>query len=247
MRREEMSILNGRTAIVTGASTGIGREIAVHLAREGARVALAARSEDKLIALQAAIAADGGTAIVIRTDVTIEDDVERLFAETLARCQSLEVLVNNAGIADHTPTTELTLARWRQVMDANLTSVFLCSRLAMRHMAKHKRGRIINVGSISSQVPRANTAAYAASKFALKGLTQSLAIDGREHGIAVSMVHPGSTVSSLIPGVTDKPRPQTMMPADVARVVTLMASLPDDVNLYDSTILPVDTPFLGRG
>jgi len=242
-----MGILNGRTAIVTGASTGIGREIAVHLAREGANVVLAARSADKLSELATTITAEGGTAIVVRTDVTMEDDVERLFAETLARFQSLDILVNNAGIADHTPTTELTLARWRQVMDANLTSVFLCSRLAMRHMTKQKHGRIINVGSISSKVPRANTAAYAASKFALKGLTQSLAIDGREHGIAVSMVHPGSTVSSLIPGVTDKPRPKTMLPGDVARVVTLMASLPDDVNLYDSTILPVDTPFLGRG
>jgi len=242
-----MGILNGRTAIVTGASSGIGREIAVQLAREGARVALAARSADKLMELQSAIAADGGTAVVVRTDVTMEDEVEKLFAETLAHFRSLDILVNNAGIADHTPTTELTLARWRHVMDANLTSVFLCSRLAMRHMVAQKRGRIINVGSISSKVPRANTAAYAASKFALKGLTQSLAIDGREHGIAVSMVHPGSTVSSLIPGVTDKPRPQTMMPGDVARVVTLMASLPDDVNLYDSTILPVDTPFLGRG
>lgn len=242
-----MNILNGRTAIVTGASTGIGREIAVHLAREGANVALAARSEDKLMEVQTVIEANGGTAIAIRTDVTVEADVERLFAHTLARFQSLDILVNNAGIADHTPTTELTLARWRQVMDANLTSVFLCSRLAMRHMANQKRGRIINVGSISSKVPRANTAAYAASKFALEGLTKSLAIDGREYGIAVSMVHPGSTVSSLIPGVTDKPRPQTMMPSDVARVVTLMSSLPDDVNLYESTILPVDTPFLGRG
>ena len=242
-----MGILSGRTAIVTGASTGIGREIAVHLAREGANLALAARSENKLAELQTAIETDGGTAIAIRTDVTVEDDVERLFDDTLARFQSLDILVNNAGIADHTPTTELTLARWQQVMDANLTSVFLCSRLAMRHMANQKRGRIINVGSISSKVPRANTAAYAASKFALEGLTKSLAIDGREHGIAVSMVHPGSTVSSLIPGVTDKPRPQTMMPGDVARVVTLMSSLPDDVNLYESTILPVDTPFLGRG
>jgi len=108
-------------------------------------------------------------------------------------------------------------------------------------------GRVINVGSISAKVPRPDTAAYAATKFGLEGLTHSLALDGRPHGIAVSMVHPGSTVSSLVPGITDQPRPGTMAASDVARVVVLMASLPDDVNLYESTILPVTMPFLGRG
>src|SRR5690606_18647513 len=102
-------------------------------------------------------------------------------------------------------------------------------------------------GSISAKVPRPNTLAYAASKFAIEGMTRSLALDGREHGIAVSMLHPGSTVSDLVPGITNIPKPNTMMPEDVARLALLMVTLPADVNLLESTILPVGMPFLGRG
>lgn len=242
-----MTQLKDRIAIVTGASSGIGWEIAKTLAAEGAVTILAARSREKLKQLAAEIEAAGGSAFALPTDVTQEDQVERLFAEVQQRYGRVDLLVNNAGIADHTPTVSLSLARWREVLDANLTSVFLCSRAGMRAMQPNRRGRIINIGSISAKVPRNDTAAYTASKFALEGLTRSMALDGREHGIAVSMLHPGSTVSSLVPGVTDKPRPKTMMPQDVARVVLVMASLPDDVNLFESTILPVEMPFLGRG
>lgn len=240
-------LLKDRVAIVTGASSGIGLAIAEALAAEGARVVVAARSADKLAALVGRIEAAGGTALAVPADMTDEAQVEALFATCAARFGAPRLVVNNAGIADHTPTVDLSLDRWRAVIDANLTSVFLGARAAMRAMIAAGGGRIINVGSISAKVPRFDTAAYAASKFGLEGLTHSLALDGRAHGIAVSMVHPGSTVSSLVPGVTDQPRPGTMAAADVARVVVLMASLPDDVNLYEGTILPITMPFLGRG
>lgn len=239
--------LDGKVAIVTGASTGIGREIAKAYAAAGARVVAAARSTTRLDELAAEIGQQGGTAIAVTCDVTVEAQIEALFARCRDEFAEADILVNNAGIADHTPTTELTLARWDDVLRINITSVFLCSRAAMRAMIPRKRGRIINVGSISAKVPRPNTAAYTASKFALEGLTRSLALDGREHGIAVSMLHPGSTTSMLVPGVTDRKRPNSMDPADVARLALLMASLPDDVNLYESTMLPVGMPFLGRG
>lgn len=239
--------LKDRVAIVTGASSGIGWEIAKAFAAAGAKTIVTARSADKLEKLVAEIAEAGGTASAFPADVTDEAQVEALFEACRERFGPLDLLVNNAGIADHTPTVDLSLARWREVLEINITSVFLCSRAAMRVMKEQKRGRIINIGSISAKVPRQNTAAYTASKFALEGLTRSLALDGREHGIAVSMLHPGSTVSALVPGVTDKPRPNTMMPEDVARTILLMASLPDDVNLFESTILPVGMPFLGRG
>jgi NAD(P)-dependent dehydrogenase (short-subunit alcohol dehydrogenase family) len=240
-------MLKDRVSIVTGASSGIGRAIAKALAVEGARVVLAARSSDKLDRLVVEIEADGGTALAVPTDATDEGQVEALFDACMSNFGAPGLLVNNAGIADHTPTAELCLQRWQEVITVNLTSVFLCSRSALRLMTPAGGGRIINVGSISAKVPRQNTAAYTASKFGLEGLTRSLALDGREHGIAVSMLHPGSTVSSLVPGVTDKPRPGAMMPEDVARVAVLMASLPADVNLFESTILPVTMPFLGRG
>ncbi|CDZ26703.1 SDR family oxidoreductase [Neorhizobium galegae] len=242
-----MISIKDRIAIVTGASSGIGWGIAKAIATEGAITVLAARSADKLEKLAAEIEAEDGHAFVVPTDVTDDAQVERLFATVKEKYGRLDILINNAGIADHTPVEKLTNERWHEVIGANLHSVFYCSRAAFVIMQEQKRGRIINMGSLSSKVPRGHTAAYTASKFALEGLTRSLAVDGREHGIAVSMVHPGSTVSSLVPGVTDKVRPATMMPMDVARIVVLMATLPDDVNLYESIILPVEMPFLGRG
>lgn len=240
--------LKGKTTIVTGASTGIGKEIARAYARAGANTVLAARSKDKLEALAAEIQAEGGSALVVASDVTSEAQVEALFEKTLTSFGTVDILVNNAGIADHTATDVMTLDRWNEVLAINMTSAFLCSRAAFRLMkASGKGGRILNIGSISAKVPRNNTIAYTASKFAIEGMTRSLALDGREHGIAVSMLHPGSTVSDLVPGVTNQPRPNTMMPEDVARLALLMVTLPADVNLLESTILPVGMPFLGRG
>jgi NAD(P)-dependent dehydrogenase (short-subunit alcohol dehydrogenase family) len=226
--------LKGKTAIVTGASTGIGKEIARAYARAGANTVLAARSKDKLEALAAEIQAEGGSALVAACDVTREAQVEALFESTIAAFGTVDIVVNNAGIADHTATDTMTLDRWNEVIAINMTSAFLCSRAAFRLMkTSGKGGRILNIGSISAKVPRNNTLAYTASKFAI--------------GIAVSMLHPGSTVSDLVPGVTNTPRPNTMMPEDVARLALLMVTLPADVNLLESTILPVGMPFLGRG
>ena len=242
-----MISIKDRIAIVTGASSGIGWGIAKALAAEGAVTVLAARSAEKLQMLAAEIEAGGGRAIVVPTDVTEEKQVDELFARVKERHGRVDILINNAGGAAPTPIENRPSERWHEVIAANLHSVFYCSRAAFTMMMQQKRGRIINMGSLSSKVPRAHTAAYTASKFALEGFTRSLAVDGREHGIAVSMVHPGSTVSSLVPGVTDQVRPGTMMPRDVARIVVLMATLPDDVNLYESIVLPVEMPFLGRG
>lgn len=242
-----MQSIDGRVAIVTGASTGIGRGIATELARAGARVAVAARSADKLETLVAEIEAEGGSAAAIPTDVTAEDQVLRLFRETVDRLGTPAILVNNAGIADATPTDELSLARWREMIDTNLTSAFLCSREAMRLMKPAGGGRIINIGSISAKGPRPNSIAYTASKFGLEGLTRSLALDGRDFGIAASALHPGATITSLVPGVTDQEGADRIRPEDIGRIVVLMASLPADVTMIDSTIVPLRVPFFGRG
>jgi len=239
--------LTGKVAIVTGASSGIGWEIAKAYAAAGARTVVAARTVVRLDELAGEIMQAGGMALAVACDVTDEAQVEALFARCRETWGEPDILVNNAGIADHTPTVDMTLARWDEILRINLTSVFLCSRAALRVMIPQRRGRIINIGSISAKVPRPHTAGYTASKFALEGLTRSLALDGREHGIAVSMLHPGSTQSMLVPGVTDKPRPNSMNATDVARVALIMATLPDDVNLFETTMLPVGMPFLGRG
>jgi len=242
-----MTILNGRTVIVTGASSGIGEATAIAFAAAGAQVVLAARRADRLDSLAARIAEEGGTALPVPTDVTDETAVLRLFAQAIDRFGAVDVLVNNAGVADHNPTEEITLDRWRTVLDANLTSAFLCSREAMRVMKPRGRGRIINIGSLSARVPRANTAAYTASKFALDGLTRSLAVDGRERGIAASIFHPGMVVTELAPGMAAAPGEMMSDPADTAAIIVHMASVPDHLNFLEGLMLPLAVPFLGRG
>ena len=242
-----MESIEGRIAIVTGASSGIGRGIARELAREGVRTVLAARSAGKLAALAEEIAADGGSAIAVPTDVTREAEVVALFRETEARFGAPDLLVNSAGIADATPTDTLELDRWREVIDANLTSAFLCCREAIRSMKRKGGGRIINIGSLSAKIPRPDSAAYNASKFAIEGLTRSISLDGLAHNITASALHPGATLSSLVPGVTDRLETDRIEPADLGRLVVLMASLPPDISMIDTTILPIRVPFLGRG
>jgi len=242
-----MGSLQGRVAIVTGASSGIGEAIAEAFAREGACVVLAARRADKLEAVVARIEAAGGKAFARPTDARSEKDIEHLFTYVDRAFGKLDLLVNSAGIADHTPTVDLSLERWQDVVDTNLTSTFLCCRAAMRRMCAQKRGRIVNIGSISAKSPRPNAIAYTSTKFALEGMTRSLALDGREHGVTVSILHPGSTVTELVPGMDKHGPRESMRPADIAAIATLMAALPDETNLMEALAFPIGQPFLGRG
>lgn len=242
-----MGRLTGRAGIVTGASSGIGAAIAEALAAEGMAVVLAARRKDRLDELAARIEAAGGRARACRADVTNEDDVICLFHAANNEFARLDLVVNCAGIADSTPTDELSLARWREMVETNLTSAFLCAREAMRVMKLQKRGRIVNVASISAKTPRENSIAYTATKFALDGMTRSLALDGRPFGITASVIHPGSTVTELVPNMAGRPAADSMQASEVAAVVALMAALPDETNLLEATILPLAQPFLARG
>jgi NAD(P)-dependent dehydrogenase (short-subunit alcohol dehydrogenase family) len=246
-----------RIAVVTGASSGLGRGIAQALAAAGAKTVLAARRTEMLEEVAAAIRAAGGTAVAETTDVTREDDVCRLFRNVRETYGRVDVLVNNAGVAAHKPIEEITLAYWQEVLDVNLTAAFLCSREAIRIMKDQvpQGGRIINIGSVSAKTPRPDSLPYTASKFALHGMTHQLTMDGRKHGVVASIVHPGATLSSFStrrgrtksgPGAT--PDDFIMAPEDVAKVVVLMCSLPPEVNLYEATILPNHMrSFIGRG
>ncbi len=240
--------LDGKVAIVTGGGSGIGRAIAMAFAAEGAKVAIAGRRREKLDETVAEITEAGGTALAIPTDVAIEDQVSRLFAATQSAWGRLDILVNNAGGFAGAPTDEFPLQMWKDMIDSNLTGAFLCCREAYRVMKVQRAGRIINIGSTSAKVPRPKSAAYAASKWGLDGLTRMLAIEAREFGIAVSIIHPGNTVPGVWSGQEDKVKHEGLMDAsNVARVAVLMASLPAEANLYESIILPVSMPFLGRG
>src|SRR6187551_2782797 len=167
-----VSILQDRVVLVTGASSGIGQACALAFAEKGAKVVLAARRADRLQSLVARIESQGGEALAVGTDVTDEAAVQNLFDRAVDRFGTVDVLINNAGVADSTAIYEMPLELWQQVISTNLTSAFLCSRAAFRVMKEQRRGRILNIGSISARVPRQNSPAYAASKWGLDGLTR---------------------------------------------------------------------------
>ena len=243
-----MGQLDGKVAIITGGATGIGRGIARAFAVEGASLVIASRNVEKLEHASSELRQHGVPALPVRTDVTQESDVSALFERTADEYGRLDILVNNAGVMDGGPLEELSLETWQKVVDVNLTGVFLCSREAMRVMKRQGQGRIINIGSVSAQMPRMNSVPYATTKHALAGLTQALALEGRDFGVVASCLHPGNVLSDLerAPGSFTQEEPM-MTPDELAVTVVAMAALPPDVNMLHAIVLPVGMPYLGRG
>ncbi len=240
--------LRGRTAIVTGGGSGIGRAIASAYVGEGASVVIAGRSPDRL---HEAAEALGPRATAVATDVTDQDEVARLFAETVDRHGRVDVLVNSAGAFAGKITDEQDLDAFRRVLDTNVVGTFLCAREAFRHM-RPRGGRIINIGSIAARRARGHSTAYTASKHAVWGLTQALALDGREDGIVVSCLNPGNTLverraTSGAQSGQDEGTEPMMAIEQVARIAVLMATLDPDVNLLEALVLPASQPYIGRG
>ena len=243
-----MGQLQDQVSVITGASSGIGARVAVAFAAQGAVTVLAARRRERLEAAAETIQGAGGRALAVSTDVTDEAQVAALFQKTTDAFGRVDILVNNAGIGGAGPTEDLSLEIWQRVLDVNLTGAFLCSREALRIMRPRGSGRIINIGSVSAKVPRRDSAAYTTSKFGLEGLTRSLALDGRSSGIAVSILHPGNTVTPIWQGREAIARKEgAMSPDDVARIVVMMAALPPELNLLEGVVLPLSMPFVGRG
>ena len=188
----QSNLHTGRTALVTGGGRGIGAATAKLLAREGAAVAVAARSQREISAVAEEIAAFGGRAIPVRVDVTDEESISAAFDEVCDELGPVTILVNNAGI----PGVPLPVAAadpevWRRVYEINVTGPFLCARAAMPHMAAENWGRIINVSSAAARYPMAGMATYSSSKAALDQLTRVLALEGERYNIAAIGVYPG--------------------------------------------------------
>ena len=243
-----MGQLDDKIAIITGAGTGIGKGIARAFAREGAKLVIASRNQDNLEATAAEARLHGATVLVVPTDVTVEGEVVELFNETIEEFGRLDILVNNSGTFDGGPLDELSLETWQHVLDVNLTAVFLCSREAMKIMKGQRAGRIINIGSISAQVPRMDSAPYATSKHGLVGLTKSTALEGRPFGVAAGCLHPGNVLTERRGASDAATDDEPMMTTDdLATVAVTMASLPPYVNMLESIVLPVDQLYLGRG
>jgi NAD(P)-dependent dehydrogenase (short-subunit alcohol dehydrogenase family) len=244
-----------KVALVTGGGSGIGRAVAIALADNGYRVAVAGR---RMAHLEETAAASKGEMLPVSVDVTDAAAVQAMVARTVAHFGRLDVLFNNAGAtAPPTPTEDLALDVWRKVIDTNLTGSFLCAQAAFRAMKAQQPqgGRIINNGSIASETPRPNLAAYTASKHAVTGLTKSLSLEGRRYNIACGQIDIGNVLTNLgIPMSSGtlqadfslKPEP-TFDVKHVADAVLYMAGLPLEANVLRMTVMATTMPFVGRG
>ena len=190
-------MLQSQVIIVTGGSQGIGRSIALACARERASVVVAARSEAKVNAVVEEILGRGGEALAHPTDVTDEAQVASLVERTLARYGRVDGLVNSAGIAPLAPVTETSLSTWERTMAVNVTGTFLCCRAVWTPMAERGNGCILNISSGSGKRAHADWVAYCASKWAVMGLTESLALEGYPLGIRVNALCPGPTATPM--------------------------------------------------
>jgi len=242
---------------VTGAGSGIGKAAALALLRDGHRVALAGRRRERLEETAGESGA-GERALVVPADVSDPASVKDLFAATVAAFGRLDVVFNNAGRgAPAVPLEDITDEQWRQVVDVNLTGMFLCIREAFRVMKDQvpRGGRIINNGSISAHAPRPHSAPYTATKHAVTGLTRSAALDGRKYDIACSQIDIGNARTELaarmatgVPQADGTIAVEPLMDVEqVGRTVAYLAGLPLDVNVLFMTIMATKMPFVGRG
>jgi NAD(P)-dependent dehydrogenase (short-subunit alcohol dehydrogenase family) len=240
-----------RVAVVTGAGSGIGREVTRALLGSGYRVALAGRREE-------ALRETASDALAVPTDVTNPAAVAALFARVREELGRVDVLFNNAGVfGAPAPFEEVTVPDWQAIVATNLTGAFLCAQEAYRAMKEQspRGGRIINNGSISAQTPRPDAVGYTATKHAITGLTKAIALEGRAHDVACAQIDIGNAATEMTAAMS-RGVPQadgsiaaeaTMDARHVADAVLYMADLPLDANVLFMTVMATKMPLVGRG
>ena len=247
-----------KVALITGGGTGIGKAAALALAKTGFAIVLAGRRREPLEAVAKEVEKLGAKTLMVPTDVGKPDQVKALFAKTKQTFGRLDLLFNNAGMgAPAVPLEELTYEKWQQVIDANLTGMFLCTQEAIKIMKDQtpRGGRIINNGSISAHAPRPNSAPYTSTKHAVTGLTKSTSLDGRKYDIACGQIDIGNAETELaarmaqgVPQADGSIKAEPLMNVDhVGQAIAFMASLPLETNVLFMTIMATKMPFVGRG
>lgn len=246
-----------KVAIVTGAGTGIGKAVVLALLKDGFRVVLAGRRPGPLAEV-VALSGAPERALAVPTDVSDPDAVKALFDAAVNQFGRVDVLFNNAGVsAPGILLEDLTLAQWQNVVDINLTGMFLCLQQAFRVMKAQtpRGGRIINNGSISATTPRPNSIAYTSTKHAVKGLTKAASLDGRKYDIAVGQIDIGNAATEMaqrmatgIVQANGDIAIEPLLDVDiVGQSVLYMASLPLEANVMFHTVMATKMPFAGRG
>lgn len=250
--------MQSRTAIVTGAGSGVGRAVATALLKTGWNVVLCGRTRKTLEATASLIAEHGGEIVVLPCDVTIAQDIEQAFETVVRHFGRLDILFNNAGSSSPPALIdEISPEAWQRVVDVNLTGTFLCARQAFRIMRQQtpQGGRIINNGSISGHAPRPGSVPYTATKHAITGLTKALSLDSRPFSIASGQIDIGNAATDMttkmsqgVPQADGSRRIEPTMDVKcVADAVLYMANLPLTANVLSMTVMASSMPFVGRG
>ena len=239
--------LEGRVALVTGASQGIGHACALTLARHGASIAVAARNQQKLEELAAAITAAGGKAAAFPVDVSDEDQIKSAIKSAIAHFGKIDILVNNAGITRDQLVMRMKRTDWDAVLSTNLTSAYLCIQNVIPSMLKQRWGRIINITSIFGQMGQAGQANYAASKAGLIGLTMAIAREVASRNITSNAIAPGFIETSMTAALSEEfkqsavkqvPLGRVGTPEDIASAVAFLAS--DEASYITGHVLNVN-------
>jgi 3-oxoacyl-[acyl-carrier protein] reductase len=233
--------LEGKVALVTGASRGIGLAIARKLGGLGAKLSVCARSADKLQNVAHELKGAGVEVIVVAADVTSGDDILSLVEETKQAFGTIDILVNNAGIGYFGPFYEANESNWDPVLDTNLKSVFLLSKEVAKGMIERRSGHIINIASLAGKNAFAGGAIYCASKWGLLGMTQCMAEDLRAHGIRVSAICPGTVATDFSPHA-GKDTSKMLQPEDIAQVVESIVTQAPQSFISEVLLRPTQKP-----
>ncbi|WP_266157948.1 SDR family NAD(P)-dependent oxidoreductase [Dyella silvatica] len=242
--------LTGRIALVTGASSGIGEATALALAEAGARVAIAARRQDRLEALAAKLKALGAEPLILAADLLSVTEAQRVVAETEAHYGQLDILVNNAGVMYLEPVIEADLGRWQQMLQLNVMSLIASTQAALAGMRDRREGHVVNISSTAGRVANPNAAAYAATKFGVVAFSEALRREVYQHNIRVSVIEPGAVATELREHIGHAGVQQAtnawaegmrqLQSSDVAETILFCVTRPSHVNINEILMRPTD-------
>ena len=245
-----MKRLDGRVALVTGASSGIGEATAVALAQAGARVAIAARRRDRLEALASRLRAMDAEVLVLEADLLDEHIAQRIVADTERHFGKLDILVNNAGVMYLEPVIEADLGRWRRMLELNVLSLIASTQAALGGMRARRDGHIVNISSTAGRIANPNAAAYSATKFGVGAFSEALRREVHAHNIRVSIIEPGVVETELRDHIGHAATKDSLdawaasmrqlQPEDVADAIVFCVTRPSHVNVNEILIRPTD-------